>query len=377
MTVIETTQSLVQIPSVNPAYDPASQGEIGMSEWLVAWAKEHQFEVETSEVAPGRQNVVMRLRNGADHPHLLLNGHTDTVAIEKMTVPPFSAELRDGRIWGRGSADMKGPVACMLHTLLRLRENTAAWKGCVTLALVVDEEVGFTGIRHFLKAGTDYDYAVVGEPTRSEVVRGCKGCLRFSIRAHGKAAHSSTPEKGASAIIAMAHATVALERFFAEELSGISHPSLGKSTGSIGLIQGGSGVNIVPDFCEVKIDVRLVPGQSWEETFAAIQRVVTGIERPGICWEFDPQPFWDLPFCLEADHGLVRTACTTLDRENSQVVNFSCDASKIATAGIPCIIFGPGDIAQAHTAAESIAIEDLERGVNDYVRLAERLLRPV
>jgi len=374
MNVVETAQALVRIPSVNPAYDHASTAEAAMSDWLVNWAREHNFEHRTSEVAPGRRNVVIRLFNGAAHPHLLLNGHTDTVAIDKMTVPPFEAEVREGCLWGRGSADMKGPVACMLHALLRLRERTDCWKGTVTVGLVVDEEVGFTGIRHLLAESGDYDYAIVGEPTRGEVVRGCKGCLRFAFRAHGKAAHSSTPQKGASAIIAMGHALVALESFFAEELSRTTHPALGCSTGSVGIIQGGSGVNIVPDFCEAKVDVRLVPGQAWEETYAKIRRVVKAIERPGIRWEFDEVPFHDLPFCLEEENSLVREACETLGREGSLVVNYSCDASKIAGVGIPCIIVGPGDIAQAHTANEFIDLAELERGVEDYVKLTERLL---
>ena len=374
MSVLETTQCLVRLASVNPGYDPTSRGEAEMVDWLLAWAHEHGVEVSTQEVRSGRRNVIMRLRNGAG-PHLLLNGHTDTVAIKDMTIPPFGAELRDGRVWGRGSADMKGPLACMLHTLLDLQKKPADWRGNVTLACVVDEELGFAGIRHFLETEKAFDFAIVGEPTRLEVVRGCKGCLRFFVRAHGKSAHSSTPEQGLSAISAMAGAIAVMERFFAESLRAIGHPDLGCSTGSVGLIRGGSGVNIVPEFCEVKVDVRLVPGQSWQETYAAIQRrVENGL--PGIRWEFDPQPLADAPFCLKDAHPLVRSACVAAGRPESHVVNFSCDASKIAAAGIPCLIFGPGDIAQAHTANESIAVEELERGVKAYGKVARALLKP-
>jgi acetylornithine deacetylase/succinyl-diaminopimelate desuccinylase family protein len=375
MTVIETTQALVNIPSVNPAYDPASPGEAGMTEWLIQWATEHHFACRTEEVFPNRKNVIIEFVNGAEHPHLLLNGHTDTVAIKDMTVPPFDAGIRDGRMWGRGTADMKGPVACMLHTLVALRERKASWQGTVTLALVVDEEAGFAGIRHFLKGSVNFDYAIVGEPTRFQVVRGCKGCLRFFIRAHGKAAHSSTPALGVSAITAMARAITGLETYFATELQQFAHPELGTSTGSIGLIEGGSGVNIVPDRCEIKVDIRLVPGQSWEATYARIQEIAS-VELPGIRWEFDPSPMVDFPFCLEAGHPLVQRSTSALGLPESEVVKFSCDASKIAAAGIPCIIFGPGDIGQAHTANESIAIEELERGVEDYIRIAEALLKP-
>lgn len=374
MNVIETTQSLVRLPSVNPGYDPASPGEADVVAWIVSWAERHGIEVETREVLAGRSNGIFRLTNG-EGPHLLLNGHTDTVAINGMTIPPFAAELRDGRVWGRGAADMKGPLACMLHTLLDLQADRTSWRGSVTLACVVDEELGFAGIRHFLDGERDFDFAIVGEPTQLEVVRGCKGCLRFFVRAHGRAAHSSTPEQGVSAISAMARAISLLDEHFAGPLHAIRHEDLGGSTGSIGLIHGGSGINIVPDGCEIRVDVRLVPGQSWEETYAAIQSVVRGADAR-VRWEFDSAPFADAPFCLPSGHSVVRTVCAAAGRETSRVVNFSCDASKIAGAGIPCLILGPGAIAEAHTAAESIAVEDLERGVEVYGSVARALLPP-
>lgn len=375
MSILETVQSLVRIPSVNPGYDPASPGERDMACWLVDWAQTHDFEVETQEVFPNRPNVIIRFCNGADHPHLLLNGHTDTVAIADMTVPPFGADVREDRIWGRGSADMKGPVACMLHALLELRKQASQWQGTVTVALVVDEELGFQGIRDLLKRGDSYDFAIVGEPTRFEVIRGCKGCLRFWVRAHGQAAHSSTPEKGRSSISAMAKAVAALDDYFRDRLANIRHPDFGGSTGSVGLIRGGSGINIVPDFCEISVDIRLIPGQSGEETYREIQNVVSET-TDAVRWEFDPNPLIDFPFCLEEADPFVQQVCRSVERPHADVVNFSCDASKIAKADIPCLIFGPGDIAQAHTAAESIPVADLARGVDAYVRIARELLKP-
>lgn len=373
MDVIETTQELVRIASVNPGYDPASQAEAGMTAWLLAWGQTHGIETHTQTVFPGRENVIFRLRNGADTPHLLLNGHTDTVAVNAMTVPPFGGEIREGRIWGRGSADMKGPLACMLHTLLALKSDPTFWRGTVTLACVVDEELGFAGIRHFLTEQANFDFAIVGEPTRLEVVRGCKGCMRFYIRAHGKSAHSSTPEKGVSAISAMATAVTALNHYFAETLTSIHHPVMGTSTGSIGIIRGGSGVNIVPEFCEVLVDIRLIPGQSWEATYAAIQSLVA-IPLPGIRWEFEEPPMADPAFYFEPNHPAVETICRGAGRKDSQVVNFSCDASKIAALGIPCVVIGPGDIAHAHTANESIAVAELQEGLATYLRIAHALL---
>lgn len=375
MSVIETTQSLVRLASVNPSYDRNSPGEEAVTEWLLQWAAQQGLETFTQEVLPGRRNVVIRLPNGAAHPHLLLNGHTDTVAVDGMSVAPFEALLKDGRLWGRGTADMKGPLACMLHALVELKNQPSAWRGTVTLACVVDEEATFAGIRHFLANERNFDFAIVGEPTKAEVIRGCKGCLRFFIRAHGKSAHSSTPHLGSSAISAMAGAILALDRLFETSLASIHHPDLGGSTGSIGTIVGGSGVNIVPEFCEVRVDIRLVPGQDWESTYAEIRQAVSATDAP-VRWEFDPQPLVDYPFCLSKDHPFVLEACKGAGREDSQVARFSCDASKIAAANIPCVIFGPGDIAQAHAADESIAIDELEQGVHAYVDIMKTLLPP-
>lgn len=345
-----------------------------MVKWLIRWAEEHGFEYSLQEVLPGRQNILISYQNGASHPHLLLNGHTDTVAVAQMTIDPFAANIDEGRLWGRGSSDMKGALACMLHALLHLRDNPSSWQGQLTLGFVADEEHDFQGILKLLSDSKDYDFAVVGEPTRFEIIRGCKGCLRFWIRAHGKSVHSSTPHKGVNAIRAMARAVVMLEDYFQNQLAQQDDPDLGPSTGSVGLIRGGTGVNIVPDFCEVSVDIRLVPGQDPLSLYRDIQDKVRACDS-SVRWEFDSNPLVDYPFLLPENHQLVEKSCQAAERPRSQVVNFSCDASKIAKAGIPCIIYGPGDIAQAHTENESIAVADLEQGVQAYIQIAQTLLK--
>lgn len=373
--VVETACSLIRIPSVNPGYDPASPGEANVASWLLSWAKRHGFAAQAEEVLPNRNNVIISLASTSPGPRLLLNGHTDTVAVDGMTVPPFEARIEHDALWGRGAADMKGPLACMLEAMRVLKDHPERWRGEIVLACVIDEEQGFAGIRAFLESDNAFDFAIVGEPTRFEVVRGCKGCLRFYIRAHGEAAHSSTPEKGRSAITAMARGVLAMEWFFSGHLTKYTHPDLGHSTGSVGLIAGGSGINIVPEFCETQADIRLVPGQSWESTYSSLQATVRSADEDAR-WEFDPHPLADPPFCLESDLPFVRDVCQATGRTSSRTVSFSCDASKIAAAGIPCVIFGPGDIAKAHTADESIPVRDLHLGVAAYVRIAETLLSP-
>lgn len=373
--VVDITRELVRIPSVNPEYDPSSKGESGMVAWLRDWAKKHGIDCHTEEIFPGRENLFMTIENGPG-PRLMFNGHTDTVSVKGMEIDPFGAEIRNGRLYGRGSSDMKGPLACMLMTLLALKEKPRNWKGRLTVSFVVDEEVRFAGVLHMMKRHTDYDYAIVGEPTNLQVLRGCKGILRFKIEAKGLSAHSSTPEKGRSAIVAMSEAVLGLEDFFASKLASLRRPGFESSTGSVGLIRGGSGINIVPENAAIEVDIRLIPGQSGAETWSDIQQAVLQSSKrvPGIEWIFDPEPFIDEAYETAADHRLVTTVGRVLGRDSSGVAFYTCDASKISRAGVPCIILGPGSIAEAHTANESIAVRDLEDGVDAYRKVACALL---
>jgi acetylornithine deacetylase len=376
--VIAMTQALVRISSVNPYYDPASPGEGAAGEWIRAWAVENGFDVSSHEVFPGRSNIVIRLRNGADHPNVLLNGHIDTVGVQGMTIAPFSGEIKDGRVCGRGSADMKGQDACMLVAALKLKNDLKSWRGTLTAGFSVDEEYRFSGIKKLMETIPAPDYAIVGEPTSMRVVRGSKGCLRFVLRAKGRACHSSTPWQGKSAIVAVSEAVLLLDAFFSQKLAAIELPEFGKSTGSVGIIEGGSGVNIVPESCAVQVDVRLIPGQDWQDTYAQIQRCVKDHARrvPGIEWSFSDPTVLCPPFETPATDALVELACKVLKCGAPQVVQYSCDASNIFSAKTATVVVGPGQIEQAHTATESMSVVELEQAVGQYVELAQALMPP-
>ena len=375
---LEIAQALVRLPTVNPDYDPASAGEGPAVAWIENWGRAHGFTVWRQPVLPGRDNIFLQLRNGADHPHFMLNGHTDTVGVGGMTIAPFGGEVRDGRLWGRGASDMKGPLACMLAAALRLQSTPHSWRGTLTIACMADEEFRFRGVTAMLAdTAQQPDFAVVGEPTRLRVVRGCKGCLRFTIHALGRAAHSSKPHEGRSAVVAMAHAILSLERHFTTRLAQITAPGFGTSTGSIGLISGGTGVNIVPEHCAIQVDIRLLPGQDWQATYAEISQLADewlAHGPDGIQFQFDPPSVVDPSFELPAEHPLVKTACAVRGQPEPDVVFFSCDASKMAAHGVPVIVLGPGDIAQAHTVDEFIALTDLDAGTDAYEQLARALM---
>ena len=150
-TALDIAQALVRLPSVNPDYDPASAGEGAATQWIEDWGRAHGFSAWRQPVLPGRENVFLQFRNGADHPHFMLNGHTDTVGVGGMTIEPFSGEVRDGRLWGRGASDMKGPLACMLAAALRLKNAPSTWHGTLTVACMADEEFRFRGVTAMLE----------------------------------------------------------------------------------------------------------------------------------------------------------------------------------------------------------------------------------
>ena len=375
MTALEIARELVRQPSVNPTHDAESPGESAVVDWLEGWGRTHTLQTLREPALPGRDNISFTIKNG-NGPHLLLNGHTDTVSVAGMCIEPFSGEVREGRLWGRGATDMKGPLACMLAALLELRARKD-WRGTVTVGCVVDEETEFQGIVHLIKNHEPWDFAVVGEPTNLRVVRGCKGCLRTVVHVQGRAAHSSDPQQGRNAIVGMAPVLEAVQAFFDNEIARFTREGFSPCTGSVGLIEGGTAVNIVPDTCAATFDIRTVPGQDTAATLAALENFVRERvgERDGYELIFDP-PYHDSPnFETPAGHPLVQTACELCDQPEADTVAFGCDGSKLAAVGIPTIILGPGSIEQAHTKDEFIALTDLESGTEAYVNLARALLK--
>jgi len=361
--VVKTLAELVRINSVNSSYE-GGPGEGEMAAYVRRFFQMHGIETWEEIVFPGRPNVMARLPGRQRARRLLLEAHTDTVSIKGMSIPPFDPIISEGKLYGRGSCDTKAGLATMMHAMLSLKEARITPPCEVVLAAVVDEEFSYRGVVKLcenLKA----DAAIVAEPTEMRAVIATKGVLRCRIVVHGKSAHSSKPHLGVNAITHMAKVLAAIEADNAR-MAVIQHPLVGSGTCNVGVINGGVQVNFVPDRCVIEIDRRLLPGESAAKAVAEYQQLLN--QLPGISAEIEePLLLVDEALDTTAESDVVQTASHILRdlglNPEPCGVPFGCDASKLARAGIPSIVFGPGSIDRAHTADEYVELDQVEQAL--------------
>ena len=360
--VISLLQHLIRIPSVNPDNSPGTDqtGEAALAAFVAAWLEAIGAEVSLPEVRPGRPNLIARFAPVDGRPRILLGPHLDTVGIGGMTVEPFGGELRDGRIWGRGAADTKGSMAAMLWALRTNRDLLPKLPVAVDFIAFMGEESEQHGSQDFVRNhGADYAFAIVGEPTAMQVVRVTKGSLWATLRATGKAAHSSQPERGENAILKLSRALDTLDHHLGQALSGFTHPILGRSTLNVGVIRGGSRPNIVPDCAEAEIDIRITP-----DLVAAggaqrlLQEMIDDYALPVVIVEVHENP----PMETSATHPMVKRLLAVDERTQLAGAPWFSDAAHLASGGVPAVCLGPGSIDQAHTVDEFIEATELVRG---------------
>ncbi len=375
--VIELAQALVRIPSVNPDGDPgiayAATGEAACANFIASFLEAAGAEVFLDEVLPGRPNVVGRFPSvpgGAPKPRLLFAPHTDTVSVAGMTIDPFGGEIRDGKLWGRGASDTKGPMAAMLWALWELRRDIPALPVEVHFAGFMSEESAQHGSRHFAAHHPPYDLALVGEPTEMKVVHTHKGCLWIDVHTHGRAAHGARPELGENAIVKMGRLIHALDTDFRELLADLSGPSdyLTPSTVNLGMIHGGTRSNIVADRCALRLDIRTTPGLDAHGGAHALLRDFVHRLDPAATFEVAADTS-----CLATDPAQPLIQKLLATGTELAGAPWFCDAAFLAAAGTPAIAIGPGSIAQAHTKDEFITLDDLEQGAAFFQRFLRTL----
>lgn len=369
--ILDVARTLIRINTENP---PGR--ELEAAGYLADELARLGMKTRIDRFEDTRANVVAEAEGGPG-PTLLINTHLDTVPAgerELWTVPPFEGEVREGRIYGRGSVDAKGVAASVLGALKTLAEEGWPIRGRVVFAAVSDEEVEGKGTKRLIRAGLRADYAVVGEPTSLEVCTAHKGRLVLEVGVTGRSAHASVPWRGSNAIV---HAARLIERI---DKVGFRKRSrlLGRPTCSVTLIRGGVKDNIIPDRCVFTLDVRTLPSMSLDEVVRTIERRL-GRSLPGGSYSLRIVNYVP-PAETPAGSRLVKAGLESVNevlkrRGRARGFRATCDMSFLVNvAGIPTIILGPGDIDEAHKVDESVKIEDLTNASLVYRRLIGRLL---
>lgn len=371
-------QSLVRIPSVNPegASDEALAtghfGELRMAEALRPLLEEAGFDVTLEEVEPGRPNVIARAPGSQDRPRILFGPHLDTVGVETMIIDPFGAEIREGKLWGRGASDTKGTMAAMLWGLLQNADKLANAPVALDFVGFMGEETQQLGAKHFAAHhGSEYVFAIAGEPTSLQIVNCTKGCLWAQLSAQGVAVHASQPHRGDNAILKLFSAFDQIKEELDAQFAADSHDVLGHSTWNLGLFNGGTRPNVVADQATLSLDIRTIPAL-WEQGGAAklLERLCNA---HGVSLSYREE---NPPMEVTPDNPWIQAIQTVHPASQCVGAPWFSDAAHLNAGGVPAICLGPGDIAQAHTEDEFISLTDLEEGAEYFTTLVASLCQP-
>jgi len=376
---------MVRTPS-HPGVPRQEEAVVGVLErWLAA----RGIASARDEAAPGRPNLIATLEGSRPGPRLILCGHTDTVPLnEDDTGVGLSAEIRDGKLHGRGSADMKGPIAAMAAALVALKETGALAAGAVTLAAVADEERESLGAERLIASGMKADGAIVGEPTRNRLALGHRGLEWLEIVFHGRAAHGGNPESGISAIAAAARFVNLAEERLLPRLRRTMHPLIGPATFNVGTIRGGDQPSTIPASCVMTVDRRLIPGETYDGALAELRELLGAVEaaHPGLTTSIRRMPggmatLEHVPLVTDDDHPLARAAkaaCESVKGRPETPGDFPAwtDGALLARfGGIPSVILGPGDLAVAHSPREFVPLAEVAEAARIYAAAALELCR--
>lgn len=375
--VVQLTQDLVRLRTINPPGDEARAAE------FVAQRLQHAGMV--AEVVPheeaGRASVVGGLRGTGERPALLFSGHLDTVpAGTNWERDILAAEIADGKIWGLGTTDMKSGVAAMLVAMEALQRTGIALKGDLLFAGTAGEEVDSMGAKRLVeqqKLG-HVGFMIIGEPTANRVFTAEKGVLWLDIRTKGQTAHGSMPHLGVNAIM---HMTKLLRGLEAERIPYQTHPLLGDFTMNVATIAGGVKTNVVPDACQVTIDMRTVIGQDHQEIIDTVRQLIDRLcaEDPTFHAEVraitERVPL-DIPFADPQVQRFVQVRDEiTGQRSQPGAATFATDGSVFVPAyQAPMVICGPGLPEKAHQPNEYVEIDKLVEATRIYTVAALAML---
>lgn len=360
-------QDLIRIPSPNP---PGDTQAVAARIADVMRAAGCDVCMPAPESKPEAVNVIATVGQG--DPVIMLHAHIDTVPIAadeaaKWSVDPYGAAIKDGRIYGKGSVDDKAPLAAMMVALSHAAEHRDQLRGTLVLVAAAEEETGGQLGTRWL-ADNDHlplsDFIVVGEQTHNRVATAHKGVMRATVRTTGRSVHATNPDRGINAITAMARIVLALEAYH-RQLAERSHPMVGVPTCNVGVIQGGSTANAVPDSCEVQLDRRMIPVEDPAEVQSELRQVLEGVDvAPAAAWigDFLTSNWFNSTIDSPLAQTFLRCVADRLNDDPGPVGYLPGSDAKHLTGLVrgEMIIFGPGSYEVAHAFDEYVTLDDLE-----------------
>lgn len=374
---VEILQKLVSFKTVNEPGD-----EKPLAEYIKALLDDIGLETRLDDLGNNRANVIGRLRGTGERETLLFNGHLDTVPCGDVEwkYGPYIGEIEDGKIYGRGTADMKGGLAAMIVAIKAIKESGVELKGDFLYTATAGEETDSIGAVKFVKDGglDEVGAIIIGEPSSGKINIAEKGAFWIEITTYGKTAHGAFPNKGVNAVV---HMNALISEILSYKFKYEENPIVGHPTMNISTISGGVKTNVVPDKCSITIDMRTVPGMDHNEIIKDLERLILKLSEEIKGFKADIKILNNRP-AVETNktHPFIKLAQSSFkevfgEDAEPQGVDFYTDASIFLPAkSVPCIFFGPGDSNMAHQPNEYITLESFEQAVQYYIKLIENYL---
>jgi succinyl-diaminopimelate desuccinylase len=388
--VISLTQQLVRIPSV---YRPGVEGgnEEKVAHFVADYLRSLGIEVHVEEVEPGRPNVIGIIDSGKPGKTLLFEGHTDVVTEgdrDSWTLDPFGAHIIGGRMYGRGTNDTKGNLACMITAVHSVLQDEEEWSGKIILCIPCDEEGMMIGIKHFIKQGwaDDVDGAIICEPEENQVCINQRGAMRIVLKTYGKMAHGAISWSGINPNWRMAKVICELEKLEKKEQERLGrHPTLGWPSITPTIFQapvkGDAQINVIPEQCMTTLDIRTVPGQDHEILKLEIQHIFDCLAKDDPDFKADFEVIEDRPW-TETDKeepvvkAVAKAVKTVLKKEPVyNGVPGATDGTFLHVAGVPIVTIGAGDREVPHQIDEYVDVDELAETTEIYRLAALNLLK--
>ena len=376
--VAKLTSDMIKIPS----YSFLENQEEAVAKYIYRFMQERGIDSEIREIAEGRYNVNSVIPGRGGGRSLMFCGHMDTVPAYDMN-DAFGGRIMNGRIYGRGAVDMKGPMAAMMAAFAGIKSSGMELKGDLIFAALADEEETGLGAENLVKEGPFADAVIVGEPCFMDICLGHKGLEWIVVEVLGKKVHGGSMESGINAITMAARLIEYLTGPYSAKLAERKHHCLGNPTINIGTIRGGDQPSTVPDKCEIRLDRRYLPGEDKDSVYKELEDIMDLMAADYPPFKARVKSMYEgkdlmlhKPFCTDEKSSIVKAvqkAAEDLGVPQRKIGAFPAWTDAGVISGYTkstCIVMGPGDLSLAHSAGESVDEEELKEAALIYGRTA-------